>query len=72
MTILTLDWQICPLDLESYGYKTSDIVFEWHQILPSIEIKQGLKLPNYRMRGHLLENCTKVYETGNFTCISGM
>ena len=65
------DWQICPLEMESYGYKVSEIFFEWNQNGPPIDIPTGIKLPNHRMRGHLIDDCTKTYKTGRFTCISG-
>ena len=70
-TSYPFDWQVCPLELESYGYKTDHIMFDWDTNLPPIDIKPGLKLPNYRVRGHLVEKKSKAYLTGNFTCISG-
>ena len=65
------DWQLCPLEMESYAYKTSDIVFIWDSELPPVDISPGLKLPQHRMRGHFTEDCSKQYSTGRFTCLSG-
>ena len=65
------DWQVCPLEMESFAYTKSEIDFEWDQKLPPVEIQPGIRLPDYRLQGYLLEDCSKTYNTGNFTCISG-
>ena len=57
--------------MESYGYKTSDIIFNWDNALPPIDITGGIRLPNHRIRGHFVNNTPKYYETGEFTSLSG-
>ena len=65
------DWQICPLEMESYGYKTDDLTFSWDETLPPIDISAGIRLPNHRIRGHFVNSTPKHYETGEFTSLSG-
>ena len=57
--------------MESYGYKTSDIVFNWDETLPPIDISGGIRLPNHRIRGHFVNSTPKSYQTGEFTSLSG-
>ena len=48
-----MDSQICPLYVESFGYPTRDIYYDWHGRNHSIGIGfQAKSMPQFRMRGH--------------------
>ncbi|XP_070533087.1 glycine receptor subunit alpha-2-like isoform X2 [Ptychodera flava] len=63
-----MDSQTCRIKLESYGYTTKDLKFEWKRDKP-IQKDDDLKLPQFGITGILTKNCTKVYSTGTFSCI---
>jgi len=62
------DTQECGFLLESYGYSTEDLVFEWKKEGP-VQIDDGTELPKYDLKKTETGDCTKVYSTGAFTCI---
>ncbi|XP_002736451.1 glycine receptor subunit alpha-2-like [Saccoglossus kowalevskii] len=63
-----MDTQVCKITMESYGYTTKDLIFDWHADKP-IQTDNELKLPQFRISDIVTFNCTKSYTTGSFTCI---
>ena len=49
--------------MESYGYSTDDLVFQWAKESP-IQVKEDLVIPRYKMEKTETDDCTKVYSTG--------
>lgn len=62
------DSQECGLQMESYGYSTDDLVFQWVAENP-VQIAENTELPKYDLQKTETGDCTKVYSTGSFTCI---
>lgn len=62
------DSQECGLQMESYGYSTDDLVFEWQKENP-VQFAEDTELPKYDVKDRKTGDCTKVYSTGSFTCI---
>jgi len=62
------DNQECGLQMESYGYSTDDLVFQWVKDDP-VQIAENTELPKYDLSNTETGDCTKVYSTGSFTCI---
>uniref|UniRef100_A0A3Q2NV68 Glycine receptor, beta a n=1 Tax=Fundulus heteroclitus TaxID=8078 RepID=A0A3Q2NV68_FUNHE len=69
LTLFPMDTQRCKMQLESFGYTTSDLVFMWQSdpvqmdeiALPQFDIKQ---------EDIIYGNCTKYYKgTGYYTCV---
>ncbi|XP_028305126.1 glycine receptor subunit beta-like [Gouania willdenowi] len=69
LTLFPMDTQRCKMQLESFGYTTSDLVFMWQSdpvqmdeiALPQFDIKQ---------EDIVYGNCTKYYQgTGYYTCV---
>uniref|UniRef100_A0A8C0K2G2 Glycine receptor alpha 4 (pseudo n=1 Tax=Canis lupus dingo TaxID=286419 RepID=A0A8C0K2G2_CANLU len=52
------------------GYTMNDLVFEWLEDAPAVQVAEGLTLPQFILRDEKdLGYCTKHYNTGKFTCI---
>ncbi|XP_004000793.1 glycine receptor subunit alpha-4 isoform X1 [Felis catus] len=65
-----MDIQTCTMQLESFGYTMNDLVFEWLEDAPAVQVAEGLTLPQFILRDEKdLGYCTKHYNTGKFTCI---
>ncbi|XP_001085545.2 glycine receptor subunit alpha-4 isoform X1 [Macaca fascicularis] len=65
-----MDIQTCTMQLESFGYTMNDLVFEWLEDAPAVQVAEGLTLPQFILRDEKdLGYCTKYYNTGKFTCI---
>ncbi|XP_076802242.1 glycine receptor subunit alphaZ1-like isoform X2 [Clavelina lepadiformis] len=63
-----MDTQLCKMQLESYAYDMNDLVFEW-QKEKAVLMADKLLLPQFKILGWKLNSCTKVYDSGSFTCI---
>ncbi|GAB1303140.1 Glycine receptor subunit alpha-4 [Apodemus speciosus] len=65
-----MDIQTCTMQLESFGYTMNDLMFEWLEDAPAVQVAEGLTLPQFILRDEKdLGYCTKHYNTGKFTCI---
>ncbi|WAR00425.1 GLRA2-like protein [Mya arenaria] len=68
-----LDHQFCNIMMESYGYTTDNLVFEWNPI--PLEIDRSLSLAQFDIGEIETRRCDKSYigdtdgNTVNFTCI---
>jgi len=64
------DSQKCGLKMESYGYSTDEVVFQWSEKKEGpIQIDENTQIPNYDLTDTVMGDCTKVYSTGSFTCL---
>ncbi|XP_002741883.1 glycine receptor subunit alpha-2-like, partial [Saccoglossus kowalevskii] len=63
-----MDQQVCGVQLESYGFTTKDLLFEWKDVGP-VQIAGNLELPQFNILGYRTLPCTKQYNTGNYTCV---
>uniref|UniRef100_H2YGV0 Uncharacterized protein n=1 Tax=Ciona savignyi TaxID=51511 RepID=H2YGV0_CIOSA len=63
-----MDIQTCKMQLESFGYDMKDLAFQWHET-NALQLPPSLTLPQFRILGYKLGSCTKIYNTGSFTCI---
>uniref|UniRef100_A0A914LIK6 Gamma-aminobutyric acid receptor subunit beta n=1 Tax=Meloidogyne incognita TaxID=6306 RepID=A0A914LIK6_MELIC len=66
-----LDKQVCPLEIESYGYSTSDIIYQWKQIentssLP-VTIDDDVHLAHFSIGGFYQIERTISLSTGNYS-----
>nr|XP_042900427.1 glycine receptor subunit alpha-2-like [Parasteatoda tepidariorum] len=62
------DTQICTMKIESLSYTTDDLIFAWEEEVPLV-VDDSIELPQHNLVDTTLGDCTKVYSTGNFTCI---
>ena len=44
LTYFPLDSQLCTLELESYGYTMTDLVYTWHHLARSVEVSPDVSL----------------------------
>ncbi|XP_013421059.1 gamma-aminobutyric acid receptor subunit beta [Lingula anatina] len=68
LTYFPMDTQICSLEIESYGYKSSDIKYRWYS--PDgdpLGISEDVQLPQFVIRGH--REVVKIFQlsTGNYS-----
>ncbi|XP_055958843.1 glycine receptor subunit alpha-2 [Patella vulgata] len=62
-----LDYQECPMILQSYAYSTDNVVFSWTDVKP-ISIQPEIQLPQFFIEGYYIEECHSLFEK-NFACI---
>ncbi|XP_042902990.1 glycine receptor subunit alpha-2 [Parasteatoda tepidariorum] len=62
------DTQVCSMKIESLSYTTDDLIFDWETEVPLV-VDDDIELPQHNLVDTSLGDCTKVYSTGNFTCI---
>ncbi|KAL3061008.1 glycine receptor, beta b [Trematomus bernacchii] len=69
LTLFPMDTQRCKMQLESFGYTTDDLQFMWQTEAP-VQMDQ-IALPQFDMSQEDIDygNCTKVYSTGQYTCV---
>ncbi|XP_035686457.1 glycine receptor subunit alphaZ1-like isoform X1 [Branchiostoma floridae] len=63
-----MDYQMCKMELESFGYTTKDLMFTW-AANDSVQLSDDVELPQFVIDGIKTTTCTKVYSTGSYTCI---
>ncbi|XP_070565026.1 glycine receptor subunit alpha-3-like isoform X2 [Ptychodera flava] len=66
--LFPMDQQICGVQLESYGFTTKDLLFTWKKEKP-VQVNENLELPQFNIIGYQIFPCTKVYNTGSYTCV---
>ncbi|XP_056266119.1 glycine receptor subunit beta-like [Pseudoliparis swirei] len=69
LQLFPMDTQRCKMQMESYGYTTSDLVFMWQS--DPVQMDQ-IALPQFDIREEdiIYKNCTKFYKgTGYYTCV---
>ncbi|XP_045074982.1 glycine receptor subunit beta-like isoform X2 [Coregonus clupeaformis] len=69
LTLFPMDTQLCKMQLESFGYTTSDLVFMW--MADPVQMDE-IALPQFDIKQQEIEygNCTKFYQgTGYYTCV---
>ncbi|CBY14487.1 unnamed protein product [Oikopleura dioica] len=63
-----MDMQQCYIQAESFGYNMNDLAFKWSAD-KSIDMPGGIALPQFKIMGHKLADCTKSYTSGQYTCL---
>ncbi|KAG1677014.1 Glycine receptor subunit alpha-2 [Nymphon striatum] len=64
------DTQICTMKMESLSYTTDDLVFEWlPEKLQPLVVDDEFELPQHDLVKSEKGDCTKIYTTGNFSCL---
>ncbi|XP_032804097.1 glycine receptor subunit alpha-2-like isoform X1 [Petromyzon marinus] len=65
-----LDTQECRINLESFGYTTQDLIFQWDENEPLV-VATNLYTPKFKLSNHTeLGDCSKEYLTGTHSCIN--
>lgn len=63
-----MDFQICSMEIESYGYSTDRLVFRWNPV--PVEMANNMSLPQFKI-GHLhTAICDRMYSGIKYTCIA--
>ena len=68
--LFPMDIQNCPIQMESFGYSMDTLQFNWQE-KDAIQLNDNIVLPQFKIKGFKLEDCTKVYSSGKFTCKEG-
>ncbi|KAK2168692.1 hypothetical protein LSH36_15g18025 [Paralvinella palmiformis] len=63
-----MDNQTCKIELESYGYTTKDLIFEWNTEKDPVQVSDWLEMPEFTLTNVSTGDCTLDYVTGSFTC----
>ncbi|XP_032381717.1 glycine receptor subunit beta [Etheostoma spectabile] len=69
LKLFPMDTQLCKMQMESFGYTTSDLVFMWQS--DPVQMDE-IALPQFDIKQEDIRygNCTKYYKgTGYYTCI---
>ncbi|XP_059902797.1 glycine receptor subunit beta-like isoform X2 [Gadus macrocephalus] len=69
LMLFPMDTQKCKMQLESFGYTTSDLVFKWQS--DPVQMDE-IALPQFDIKQEDIRygNCTKFYKgTGYYTCV---
>merc|ERR1712131_466641 len=65
------DLQICPIRIESYAFRDSQLKMLWHST-SEIEINKDIALPTFRLTEFLVKKeCSREHTTGDFSCLEG-
>ncbi|CAH1777619.1 unnamed protein product [Owenia fusiformis] len=63
-----MDTQLCTLEIESFGYKTVDIMYEWLDgPINSMGMSKAMALPQFTIYGYRLVERLEVLSTGNYS-----
>jgi len=65
------DLQICPIRIESYAFRDSQLKMQWHNT-SQIQINEDIALPTFRLTEFLVRpECSREHTTGDFSCLEG-
>ncbi|XP_064652877.1 glycine receptor subunit alpha-2-like isoform X2 [Lineus longissimus] len=62
-----LDTQICPLQIESFGYTSDVLLYKWRE--KTVEMEDELILPQFKLIKYILVDCSQNYSTGYYPCL---
>ncbi|XP_053400445.1 glycine receptor subunit alpha-2-like [Mercenaria mercenaria] len=62
-----MDLQHCFVEMESYGYTTDTLRFEWDE--KSINIDKSMKIPQFYLQELTTRQCDKTYFEVGFSCV---
>lgn len=62
-----MDRQLCTIEIESFGYTTKDIRYNWNKGEHSIGISPEVQLPQFRVVGHRQKDKEIPLSTGNYS-----
>nr|ALS46609.1 GABA gated chloride channel RDL3 [Tetranychus cinnabarinus] len=62
-----MDRQKCSLEIESYGYSMSDMIYIWREGKKSIRMNSDLSLPQFKVLGHAQKSQANALSTGNYS-----
>ena len=51
LEIFPMDVQKCTMEVESFGYDMTNLIFEWQKTEP-IQLKGSLQLPQFTIKGY--------------------
>ncbi|XP_061415314.1 glycine receptor subunit alphaZ1-like [Lethenteron reissneri] len=69
LEVYPMDAQYCSIYLESYGYTTNDLIFQWNDTEP-VSFGAGVSTPKFTLSNEtFLGECTKEYTYGTFSCV---
>ncbi|CAM1306312.1 Uncharacterised protein r2_g1606 [Pycnogonum litorale] len=64
------DTQVCSMKIESISYTTEDLIFHWmDEAEQPLVVDTTFELPQHDLVKSEKGDCTKIYTTGNFTCL---
>lgn len=65
------DLQICPIRIESYAFRDSQLNIKWHEET-QIGINEEIALPTFTLSEFLVRpECSREFSTGSFSCLEG-
>lgn len=65
-----MDSQLCYLEIESFGYTMSDILYKWNDGLNSVQISSDVSLPQFKVLGHRQKTIEASLSSGNYSRLS--
>ncbi|XP_052078743.1 glycine receptor subunit alpha-2-like [Mytilus californianus] len=63
-----MDFQICSVDLESYGYSTDRLMLRWNNV--PVELAANMSLPQFILDDINTAICDRLYAGIKYTCIT--
>nr|XP_032804394.1 glycine receptor subunit alphaZ1-like [Petromyzon marinus] len=69
LEVYPMDAQYCSIYLESYGYTTNDLIFQWNDTEP-VSFGAGVSTPKFTLSNEtFLGECTKEYTYGEYEAV---
>ncbi|XP_070543001.1 glycine receptor subunit alpha-2-like [Ptychodera flava] len=67
-----MDHQDCEMEMESFGYTTNQLMFEWRNDddVGAVQVNPNLPVTQFTLVTTETKRCDKTYWTGNFSCIA--
>nr|WJY55640.1 GABA receptor subunit [Neoseiulus californicus] len=62
-----MDRQSCAIEIESFGYTTTDISYKWADGEKSVRISPDVELPQFKVLGHQQKTIVVTLSTGNYS-----
>ena len=66
LTFFPMDSQVCTLEIESYGYTMSDLVYVWNDH-KSVEMNPEVSLAEFHVVGYRKRRVLEVLTSGNYS-----
>ncbi|XP_070534363.1 glycine receptor subunit alpha-2-like [Ptychodera flava] len=70
LDLFPFDTQYCFMRIESYGFTAADLIVKWYESKPVTIEYQKLKLPQYYLRNHTINEGIVDYSTGSFSHVN--
>lgn len=69
LKLFPLDNQTCSLQMGSWGWATTDLVFLWKKSNTTVQVAKNLRLPQFSLESFTTDSCNSKSPTGEYSCL---